>query len=696
MKILDFMFGSFTFYTRILVSKITKGYKDRPLEEEPLADDEFYYSINRIYTKTKVKKMFFVRELPRNVDVGFLYDLKSEIDTRSAKVNQSYGTRERCELVSIVTAAPYELNFSTFRNRSRMMMWKKRYETALREQGGETALDDMVAQQDVLATKDRNRWMIESWMFVRRAKDVEKSSFCKTNIVFELVADTDNILKECELTFKDYMFRNDIKYGEVFLQTNEYQKAFSPAANDKDNLLAKMNPPTILNDAILSEFDVPTHGRVGDDVGLYVGTDIYTGLPVFYDVRKGSDAINFLVTAKTGHGKSNYTKGLYSFIDLLGINTITLDYEGDEYTNIGSIYDATFVKVSGDQSRYFNTIAIGDLTGDLDLDRNLKTDAVNVTERVFSLLVSEQHGMNNYQTSLFSDCIQRVYEKAGVTDDMNTWYLSKELTFFSLYGELVEMAKLDKYMQSEKTADALEEFIITLKPYFEYGGMYRSMFADPISIDELLGSRHVVFSFGMKGADESTTNTVSLALKQLFVGYITTLISNYNKSRGKLTAIFIEEMQRYLMHEHSGSVVANMVSGGRKRGMIMFLITNAPLQLVKSYETENAEKAQYMHTIISNITAQIIGHLDQSTSEVLAEHFSLLDSLDAMTLINQGGDMKYSFLVNYKGETSIVKYLFHPDLLKKDIYATRRDHKEDVIDVDVEESNTRSRMNVRV
>lgn len=673
MKLFRRMFSSVPFYTKILVSYITKGFKDVPPADKVLADDQYYYSINRIYTKNKVKKMYFIRELPRLIDEGFLYDLKREIEEKVSLVNSTYGLNQKCELIDIVKASPYELDFNSFRTRSRIMMWKRRYEEAVRQYGGQTAIDELLESKETVETNDRNRWMIESWLFVKKAKEVDKSAFCKVNIILELVADSDDMLLECEKTLKDYLYRNDIKFSEVFLQSNEYHKAFSPAGNEDENLLAKMNPPTILNDDIITSFDVPTHGHVGDEVGIYFGTDIQTGVPVFYDVRKGSDAKVFLITANSGEGKSNYTKGLLSCFDLLNISTITLDFEGDEYIPIGTLYDAAFIKVGGENSRYFNTIAIGDLTGDPDIDMNLKNEAISVTERVFSLLLDENEGMTSYERSIFNDCINRVYELFGVTDDPNTWYKSKECTYFHIYAELVKMSKEDFYVK--EYGQHIKDMVIKLRTYFEHDGINRHLFANPINLDEILGRKHVIFSFGMRGTDENLINKKELALKQLFVGYLTTLIANHNKSQNRLTAVFLEELQRYLMHKYSGSLVANMVSGGRKRGMIIFLITNAPLQLM-SHVTSDTDLKPYVEAILGNVNGLIIGRLKDSISIQLAEYFMIEDAIPELKLINQGLDMKYSFLVHYKGESSVVKYIFHPDLLETPLYQTLKDHEE--------------------
>lgn len=677
MKLLDRLFSTANLYSKLAVSKITKGFNDKP--DHVLGDDEFYYSINRIYTSKKVKKMYFLNELPRLVDAGFLHILKQEVETKVRQLNSTYNTNKKCELIDIVRVTPFELNFSTFKNRSRMQMWKRRYETAIKESGGNTRLDDMVADKSDIIKRDKNTYMIESWLFVKEAQDKNKSEFCKANIILELVSDSDDMLMECEKVLMNYIHQNEMKVNEVFLQSNEYNKTFTPAGNlGGKSLLAKMNKPNILTDTLVNSFDVPTHGMVGDETGVCFGTDIYSGLPVFYDLGKGSDAINFLLTAETGKGKSNFNKGLYSAFDICGYNTVTLDYEGDEYIPLGKLYDAIFFKINGEESRYFNTIAIGDLTGIKEIDNDLKNEAIKTTERVFSLLLDEKNGMTPHEASLYSDCVNRVYDKFGVTDDPKTWHLSKGCTYFHLYGELVEMSKTDYYVR--EYGSHIKDMLIKLRTYFERDGINHSMFDHPINLNELLDAKHVIFSFGMNGNDDSLINTKDLALKQLFVGYITTLIANHNRSKGQLTVVQIEEMQRYLNHSHSSAVISNMVTGGRKRGMIVFLITNAPLQLLthtNKNTVTNEENAKNIDAILNNINAHIIGELKGRSSKLLAEFFGLEDAIPHLNLINSGGEMKYSFLIHYKGEFTIVKYLFHPALMETDLYATRKDKVEE-------------------
>lgn len=323
------LFYTFEFYSRLLVSAITKGFKDRP--DNALMEDEYYYSINRIYTKNKVKKMYFIHELPKHIDAGFLHDLKRVVSDTSLQLNSTYNTNLKCELVDVMISEPYDLNFSTFKNRSKLNMWKRRYENAMRESGHLNSVEELTAEASVLDTRDKNQWMIESWMYIKNVKDVEKGEFCRTNIMLELIADSDDILNYCENAIKDYLYSREIVIKEVFLQSNEYNKAFTPAGSEYGkSLLSKMNPPSILSDNLVNSFDVPTHGRVGDDTGICFGTDIYSAMPIFYDLGKGSDAINILLSASTGEGKSNYMKGIFSSFDIMGYSSIILDYEGDE------------------------------------------------------------------------------------------------------------------------------------------------------------------------------------------------------------------------------------------------------------------------------------------------------------------------------------------------------------------------------
>src|SRR5699024_10934432 len=134
------------------------------------------------------------------------------------------------------------------------------------------------------------------------------------------------------------------------------------------------------------------------------------------------------------------------------------------------------------------------------------------------------NGMDDYQRTLFDVLIDRVYRRVGVlVDDPRTWNLSSECTYYTMYEELLDIARDKSSTYENFNRESIDRMKIVLGRYFEKSGSMNYYFRNPISVESVLKDRHMVFSFGMKGQDEAQTDSKSLALRQLFVSYLTML-----------------------------------------------------------------------------------------------------------------------------------------------------------------------------
>lgn len=419
-------------------------------------------------------------------------------------------------------------------------------------------------------------------------------------------------------------------------------------------------------------------------MGVYHGVDIQSRNILSIDMSKGSDAQNILLTASTGEGKSNYAKMLYTFIVPMTdtYSTIVYDYEGTEYESLGKLANASIVSMAGGEGRYVNTMVIGDLTGDPKIDAGLRIEAVEATERVFNLLVDEKYGMSPQELSLLSDCLNEVYLDFGVLDDPETWKNSKDCTFYHIYAKMLNMKK-EKSVLYEYGENVVMDFIVKIKPFFEKGGIKTFWFQEPISIQEIVDSKHLIMSFGMGGKSEAMVDGKQLALRQLFASYLTMLVASKNKAKGIRTVVFLEELQRYLKQRYSGEIVAGISSGGRKLGLVVYYITNSPSDLMGSMEYGDESIRSSANIIMANITTTIIGALWSNDMNNLIEYFNLQNARGVLKQLSDvkesnkaKSDMKYCFFIKYKNQSTVVRMLSHPDLEELPLYTTLSDAKD--------------------
>lgn len=666
-------------YSRIIADKFTKGKTDTPREklggEKVLGDKQFYYSVNRIFTKKGVKKPFFI-DLPEYITRGFVTDLRDDVTWAVETYNQTNNLDERVSINCITSADTFKVDLSQGRMRGRFRMWAKEYKKIVNNSRKKSIEDALDSDKNTKSTKHK----VNSYLYMKEAVEKEKASFFKSTLILELVASSDEILDIAETVLLSSLYQLEITRKEVFIQTNEYMRSFTPVTNTGDTLLKKMNPGTVLADDTLSSLSVTTHGVVGDPTGVYHGIDILAGRVVTFDMYSGSNARTILVTAQSGEGKSNLMKMLYTFYPADNkYSTVIFDYEGKEYQPLANVIDAYIISLTKNSGKFINTMVIGDLTGDPETDDNLKVDAQEATIRIFNLLVDEYDGMTEEQLAILSDALNQVYLDFGVTSKPETWRYSKEITFFHVYVKIKDFYNktTHKDMRDLHGEAEIKNFSVILRPYFEEGGLYKHWFAESISIQELLDKKHIVFSFGMGSEEEEMVNEKALALRQLFASHITTLLSNRNKKRNMKTVVVIEEMQRYLRQRFSGEIIAKFASGGRKNGLVTYLVTNAPSELLNMDLNEQSHIRDNVSVILSNINMYMIGALLKKDMNALIDTFNLDNArgmLGQLTEIAENktdnSGLKYCFYVNYKGQGAILRMLSHPALADLPLYKT--------------------------
>lgn len=673
-------FNSLNLYTRLIAEKIGKGLTDVP--KEPLPDGKFYYGSNRIYTQRGVKKMFILHNIPATLDRGFISDIRLVVQNAVNTYNTTHGLNEFVHVYAVIDGEHFDLNLGNKRIQGRWTYFASEYDRVA------SKVDEQRLQDELRKDKysEGVRRKVNSFLYIKEAKEEQEAAFYKTKIILEFVASSNDVLLDAETALDGYLYRTGLEVKEVFIQTNEYLKAYSPVRAKSDNLLRKMHEGDVWTDDIISSTSISTHGTVGDKYGVYHGVDVQSKDVLVFDFAKGSGAKNILLTAAAGEGKSNYAKMLYTFYHPLPqYATIIYDYEGSEYTPLGRLTKATFVGLGVSDGRYVNTMVIGRLTGDKEIDSELKIEAMTATERIFNVLVDEVNGMTRQELALFSDCLNEVYRDFGVTDDPQTWHKSEDCTFFHIYAKLLKM-KDNPDVVREYGENAILDFIIALKPYFEKGGIRTHWFKTPISVQELLDSRNIIFKFGMGGQDEAMIDTKYLALRQLFASYITMLVTSKNKARGLRTVIFLEELQRYLKHRFSGEIVAAISSGGRKLGVIAYYITNAPSEFMGHAKNEDSDDpiSSNVSIVLSNITFPIIGALWRHDVDTLIDYFNLENARGVLYQLSdikenerKDAPLKYAFFVRYRGHGAVVRMLSHPALEELPLYETLSDAKTD-------------------
>ena len=650
---------------------------------QKLDNSQIAIGFSNIASENQISKFFLVRQLPDYMQPRLIDLIRSRCIRDGVKINFSF------------FCSPYKIDWDSAEMRNKMTIWKRYAD----EHSGPIDVFDYRTQRTGELARRR---IIQSTKYLNEAELDYRRTLLRVAFVIEISAkrDDESILNMIESIkqMRQLCSSSDIKLRELRVDMINWLQTFGIFSLAQSREVTSKITYKVMTDDILANFNSYKQGRVGDR-GVPLGIDILSGVPVLKKFKANPDAAeNWLISAETGGGKSYFLKTLITYLLADGFVTTVMDYEGDEYLNLanyiraGNPDDVKIISMGKGSTTYFDPCEIPELTGDMDVDVDLKETAINYIVSIFRVITCGINGeLTQWEQRIVSMAIQRMYDCAGVTDDMRTWHRSKGLRIRMVYDEIKSMVEAKELVDSDtdnvkhKAATRIAD---AASIYFEEGEAKAGTFKQPMSANELYNAKFIVFSFGMKGATESMNDPTILALKQLSVACVSIQISNYCKYVKHCFNVKVwEEFHRWIGSEGSGDIISNAMTGGRKRGDVNFIITND----LGSMIDENNSIAKKLRQNIQNMA---IGRIkDVGVREEFCNKFDLQDCKLALDRIakahasddtgkqqnsSSGNRYRHSFcIVLDNGKKAIAKVQLPQALVKSSLFRTGVDVKQE-------------------
>lgn len=638
-----------------------------------LDNSQICIGFSNVASDSHISKYFMVAQLPDYMPPRFIDQLRMKCAMPGVRIDVNF------------YCVPHIINWDSAEMRNKMAIWKD----------WSSGVDDNMdafsyrARRSEVATKQR---IITSTRYLNEAELEYRRKLMKVSIIIKISArrDEESILYMMDAIdeLKSFSIQNDIRLRELRINMIDWLRMLSPFSLIHEKEVYSRFTKKIMTDDLLANFNSYKQGRVGYK-GVPLGIDVKSNEVVVYDFKEDPEAAcNWIISAETGGGKSFWIKVLLSFLLADGFVVSVMDYEGDEYTPLanyvraGNPKDVKVVSLGKGDTTYFDPCPIPDLTGDPEVDSDLKDGSISFITAIFRTICCGMDGdFTREESKIMSLAIRRMYETQGVTDDPSTWSMSKDCKLYDVYFEIKEMMETKEFLNEgdESKQAAVGRMADALSIYFEEGEAKANTFKTPMDADELYAAKLIVFSFGMKGEGANVSDPVLLALKQLSVAYINIKISNYTKYvKHKLNIKVWEEFQRWGDIKGSTETILNAITGGRKRGDRNFIITNTIASLLDQ-DNKLALKLR------PNIQHYAIGKIpDKSVREEFCTVFEKTDCLDVLgeianantskrRLITSGRQNRYrnAFCVMLaSGERATVKVMLPPEILESKLFST--------------------------
>lgn len=650
--------------------------------EVPLDNSQLAVGFSSVSSETHLTKYFMVSKFPDFLMPNLIDNIRSKCMKPGVRINFYF------------EGVPHRIDWDSQEMKSRMAVWRQ-YSRDVNS--GITDVFSYRSQRGESLAKQR---IIMSTKYLNEAELEYKRSFFKTIFIIEISAKRDedslaNLAQSIKL-LKTIEKSSDIKFYEIRINMLDWLRAILPFSLHYEKEVNSKLSRRVLTDDLLANFHSYKQGYIGIN-GIPLGMDVESGGPVMRVFKEDPDgADNWLISAETGGGKSFFLKNLIGYLINDNFTAVIMDYEGDEYNNIASYIkagksdDVVIISMGKGSAAYFDPCEIPDLTGDPDVDNDLKSTAMEFIHSLFRLIVCGEGEFSKEQEKVMSLAVERMYSTAGVTEDKSTWHRSHGLNIHMVYEEIKEMVENKELVDPDndnlkhRAAVAIAD---AASIYFEPGESKSYVFRHPMHADEIYKAKLVIFSFGMKGADISTIDHVLLGLKQLSVAYINIAISNYCKyvKHGFNVKVW-EEFQRWGDIPASVPIIINTITGGRKRGDVNFIITNNLASLL--------DDSKIASSLSGNIQNYAIGKIkDNALREKFCKKYDQMDCKEALDKIAKASHQKrsavqkisnsrskyaYAFCVILDdGKKAVIKADIPKSLFESKLYKTGVDVKED-------------------
>ncbi len=394
-----------------------------------------------------------------------------------------------------------------------------------------------------------------------------------------------------------------------------------------------------------------TQGVEGQS-GIDYGTVLNTNSPLCINTKSSAFAQVFLVTGKTGFGKTTIMKAALEQHLLMEDYCDVCDFKGSDYSGLMALYPNLVKRIDMDAGAYPNLF---DLTGyPCPTDTTIVLAIENIVDSLITMMDLQGNEVDTHiknVESLLTILVKGYFTTKGVMSDINTFNKSVNCNYFEFWG-IASKTMNESSTIRENYKDQIHLVKTRLQEYFTPDGAKADYLKRPINLKEYIDARCVIYAFNMMNRDDSAD--VRTQLSYLFQNAISGIRNVKIVSEKKAQVLTIEEFQVASNAIGMLRSVARRASVSRSSNVILYILLN-DINIFRTETREgrllvSKEEDKALGTIKACFTSFFVGYMEHDNAVKFNELFKLKEIEKDILVINEAesdGDDRYNFAFKY-------------------------------------------------
>ena len=643
-----------TFYVDMYASEIAAMLsRGRLVPLSDLSYDEVQISYNYIGSLNTKHKVYCVSKFATEFNANITDELKQKIIavypevkliTQKTSVPFFYKTNTRQFVAAHANSIRNHESASKFFNKLSPDVQERGYRMGSKIVNSnfiKTMETDRMSYEYVKSMVTHNRLSLTYFMLhvimpetIERADDYQDEDPEETiaNFIHDFAVEKNCIIKEVR----------DLREYISSLSPIGYLTPKALFSNINANLFA---PP---NFSAHMDYTQGVEGKSGVDYGIVLDTNT----PLCLDTKSSSFAQVFLITGKTGFGKTNIMKSALEQHLLLGDYLDVCDFKGKDYSGLLRLYPQLMKRVDMDEGSYPNLFDLSNFPNPT--DSTLDSVIGYIVNSLIIMMELQGNEVDKYIKQiddLLTTLTKNYFVSKGVYDEVHSHKNSIVCNYFDFWGYASNIMNTSPSIR-EDYKDVIPLALKRLSMYFTPHGARSNYLKRQLNLSEFIDAQGVIYAFNVLEKIDSAD--VKTQLSYLFMNAISNIRNNKIVSEHKMQVVTIEEFQVASNALGMLRTVAKQASVSRSANVTLYILLND----IGIFQTESKggkllvteAESKALNTIKACFTSYFIGFMNKENVQQVRELFDIKEILPNIETINSNtsnDESKFNFAFKY-------------------------------------------------